>query len=172
MFCCHQDIGDSKCVCPPGFKGDGVKSCEGEKRTFHDQLVMLLGYLQLLYPYLNWRFDKSYNYSLPEYHVHEAIKWAVYSIAMIGGILCSFLLDLGNICISTMKTMRLATPTSFGYDCLIPLCAGAFTSMLFCCQYCWQSRNLVITKGLGIPWIHVPYRYIFRVPLGEITKGL
>ncbi|CAL5358111.1 unnamed protein product [Camellia sinensis] len=23
------DIGDSKCVCPPGFKGDGVKSCEG-----------------------------------------------------------------------------------------------------------------------------------------------
>ncbi|KAL7199520.1 hypothetical protein ACSBR2_021740 [Camellia fascicularis] len=22
------DIGDSKCVCPPGFKGDGVKSCE------------------------------------------------------------------------------------------------------------------------------------------------
>ena len=26
----EQDIGDGKCQCPPGFKGDGVKSCEGE----------------------------------------------------------------------------------------------------------------------------------------------
>lgn len=25
-------IGDSQCKCPPGFKGDGIKSCEGEKR--------------------------------------------------------------------------------------------------------------------------------------------
>lgn len=28
----EQDKGDGKCVCPPGFKGDGVKSCVG-KRT-------------------------------------------------------------------------------------------------------------------------------------------
>lgn len=26
----EQDAGDGKCQCPPGFKGDGVKSCEGE----------------------------------------------------------------------------------------------------------------------------------------------
>lgn len=30
----EQDKGDSKCVCPPGFKGDGVKSCVG-KRTIN-----------------------------------------------------------------------------------------------------------------------------------------
>lgn len=24
-----QDDGDVKCSCPPGFKGDGVKNCEG-----------------------------------------------------------------------------------------------------------------------------------------------
>ncbi|KAG5526335.1 hypothetical protein RHGRI_032575 [Rhododendron griersonianum] len=33
-------FGDSQCKCPLGFKGDGFKSCEGEKRTFHDQLVL------------------------------------------------------------------------------------------------------------------------------------
>lgn len=30
-FYYQQDIGGSKCECPPGFTGDGVKSCEGER---------------------------------------------------------------------------------------------------------------------------------------------
>ena len=30
-FCCQQDIDDGKCECPPGFKGDGVKSCIGKR---------------------------------------------------------------------------------------------------------------------------------------------
>lgn len=25
-----QDTGDSKCKCPPGFKGDGIKTCAGK----------------------------------------------------------------------------------------------------------------------------------------------
>lgn len=33
-FLWEQDKGDGKCVCPPGFKGDGVKSCVG-KRTIN-----------------------------------------------------------------------------------------------------------------------------------------
>lgn len=27
----QQDSADGKCTCPPGFKGDGVKSCEGKR---------------------------------------------------------------------------------------------------------------------------------------------
>lgn len=25
-----QDTGDSKCMCPHGFKGDGIKTCDGK----------------------------------------------------------------------------------------------------------------------------------------------
>lgn len=28
---CQQDSADGKCTCPPGFKGDGVKSCAGKR---------------------------------------------------------------------------------------------------------------------------------------------
>ena len=30
-FYYQQDIDGGKCECPPGFKGDGVKSCKGKR---------------------------------------------------------------------------------------------------------------------------------------------
>lgn len=35
----EQDDGGVKCKCPPGFKGDGVNSCEG-KRTKHLDVLL------------------------------------------------------------------------------------------------------------------------------------
>lgn len=28
---CQQDNEERKCTCPPGFKGDGIKTCEGQR---------------------------------------------------------------------------------------------------------------------------------------------
>jgi hypothetical protein len=38
---CEQDNGEVKCQCPPGFKGDGVKSCEGKRQTYWLKLSVI-----------------------------------------------------------------------------------------------------------------------------------
>lgn len=38
-----QDDGNVKCSCPPGFKGDGVKSCEGMNTEILHLVLKLWG---------------------------------------------------------------------------------------------------------------------------------
>lgn len=37
--CFEQDSENGKCQCPPGFKGDGVKSCVGEKYSHYYHIL-------------------------------------------------------------------------------------------------------------------------------------
>lgn len=141
MFCCHQDVasvfGDSQCKCPQGFKGDGNKSCEGEKRTFHDQLVMLFGYLGILYFCLNWKFNWSYNYLSPEYHVHEPHTMGRIFLCHDWWYPLKFSVGFGQyvICISRMKSET--CNTNFIWDMTVRFwCVWELLPPTISCQYC------------------------------------
>lgn len=55
-----QETGDNKCQCPPGFKGDGIKNCEGIT-IIHLQSTYLKGLL----------VDKYFLFQLLISSIHE-----------------------------------------------------------------------------------------------------
>jgi hypothetical protein len=41
LYLCEQDNGEVKCHCPPGFKGDGVKICDGKRQIYWLRLSVI-----------------------------------------------------------------------------------------------------------------------------------